>query len=102
MEYLVRAARVTDIDRIVALGDDSVRIDRADVAACLDGGSQREDRAADHISLRLGNDDAGLWQVDQLTEKVRGAERALATGHPHRAVTQGDDTLDVGDTGCSD
>ena len=28
MEYLVRAARVTDIDRIVALGDDSVRIDR--------------------------------------------------------------------------
>ncbi len=30
MEYLVRAARVTDIDRIVALGDDSVRIDRAE------------------------------------------------------------------------
>ena len=29
MEYLVRAARVTDIDRIVALGDDSVRIGRA-------------------------------------------------------------------------
>jgi predicted N-acetyltransferase YhbS len=28
LEYLVRAARVTDIDRIVALGDDSVRIDR--------------------------------------------------------------------------
>jgi predicted N-acetyltransferase YhbS len=30
VEYLVRAARVTDIDRIVALGDDSVRIDRAE------------------------------------------------------------------------
>ena len=30
MEYLVRAARVTDIDRIVALGDDSVRIGRAE------------------------------------------------------------------------
>lgn len=30
MEYLVRAARVTDIDRIVALGDDSVRIDRGE------------------------------------------------------------------------
>ena len=28
MEYLVRAARVTDIDRIVALGDESVPIDR--------------------------------------------------------------------------
>jgi predicted N-acetyltransferase YhbS len=28
VEYLVRAARVTDIDRIVALGDESVRIDR--------------------------------------------------------------------------
>ena len=27
MEYLVRAARVTDIDRIVALSDESVRID---------------------------------------------------------------------------
>ena len=30
MEYLVRAARVTDIDRIVALCDDSVRIGRAE------------------------------------------------------------------------
>ena len=30
MEYLVRAARVTDIDRIVALGDDAVRIDRGE------------------------------------------------------------------------
>ena len=28
VEYLVRAARVTDIDRLVALSDDSVRIDR--------------------------------------------------------------------------
>ena len=30
MEYLVRAARVTDIDRIVALGDDSVQIGRGE------------------------------------------------------------------------
>jgi GNAT superfamily N-acetyltransferase len=30
VEYLVRAARVTDIDRIVALGDDSVRIGRGE------------------------------------------------------------------------
>ena len=30
MVYLVRAARVTDIDRLVALGDDSVRIGRAE------------------------------------------------------------------------
>lgn len=29
MEYLVRAARVTDIDRLVALGDTDRRIDRA-------------------------------------------------------------------------
>jgi len=30
VEYLVRAARVTDIDRVVALSDDSVQMDRAD------------------------------------------------------------------------
>ena len=30
MEYLVRAARVTDIDRIVALSDASMRLDRAE------------------------------------------------------------------------
>jgi hypothetical protein len=30
LEYLVRAARVTDIDRIVALGDDSVQIGRGE------------------------------------------------------------------------
>ena len=30
MEYLVRAARVTDIDRVVNLSDDAVRMDRGD------------------------------------------------------------------------
>ena len=30
MEYLVRMARVTDIDRIVALGDDAVPMDRGE------------------------------------------------------------------------
>ena len=30
MEYLVRAARVTDIDRVVAMSDDAVRMGRAD------------------------------------------------------------------------
>lgn len=30
MEYLVRVARVTDIDRIVALGDDAVQMDRGE------------------------------------------------------------------------
>ena len=30
MEYLVRAARVTDIDRVVALSDASVQVSRAD------------------------------------------------------------------------
>ena len=30
MEYLVRAARVTDIDRLVALSDATVRLDRAE------------------------------------------------------------------------
>jgi predicted N-acetyltransferase YhbS len=30
VEYLVRAARVTDIDRIVALSDDALRVDRAE------------------------------------------------------------------------
>src|SRR4029077_14114239 len=30
VEYLVRAARVTDIDRIVALSDDALRVDRGE------------------------------------------------------------------------
>ena len=30
MEYLVRAARVTDIDRVVTLCDDAVQMNRAD------------------------------------------------------------------------
>jgi ribosomal protein S18 acetylase RimI-like enzyme len=30
VEYLVRAARVTDIDRFVALSDESLRVDRAE------------------------------------------------------------------------
>jgi predicted N-acetyltransferase YhbS len=30
VEYLVRAARVTDVDRVVALSDDSVRMGRGD------------------------------------------------------------------------
>ena len=63
---------------------------------------QGEDRPTYDVSLRLGDDDTGLRQVDELAEEVRGIERALATIDPTTVIAQGDDPVDIGDTGCSD
>ena len=51
-----------------------------DEAAGTDRRTQREDRPTHDEALRLGDDDAGLRQVDELAEEIRGSERTLASG----------------------
>ena len=53
-------------------------------------------------ALRLGDEDARLRQVDELAEQIGGIERARATGGTKVRVAQGDETIDIRDTGCSD
>ena len=93
--------RLGDPVRVVLRVDDQ-EVDGADVAAGSNGRPEREDRAPDDDALRFRDDDAGLRQVDELAHEIGCAERALATVHLHRIVTQGDDPVDVRDTGCSD
>jgi hypothetical protein len=83
-------------------GIDDQQVDGPDKAAGHDRRSQGEDRPTHDVSLRLGDDDTGLRQVDELAEEIRGIERALATIDPTVLIAQGDDAVDIGDTGCSD
>ncbi len=50
----------------------------------------------------FGDEDAGLREVDELAEQIRGIERAGATIHTKVPVAQGDETIDIRDTGRSD
>ena len=63
-------------------GIDDQEVDGPDEAAGDDRRSQGEDRPTDDVSLRLGDDDTGLRQVDELAKEVSGIERALATIDP--------------------
>ena len=83
-------------------GSTTSEIDGADEAAGADRGPKGQDGPADDDALRLGDEDAGLRQVYELTEEVRGVERARVMVDPKVAVAQGDETIDVRDTGGSD
>jgi hypothetical protein len=54
------------------------------------------------ILMRLRDEDTGLRQVHELTQQIPGVEWAgVALGTKVR-VAQGDETIDIGDTGGSD
>ncbi len=83
-------------------GIDDQEVDGPDEAAGEDRRPQGEDGPTHDLPLRLGDDDTGLREIDKLAQEVRGSQRALATVHRTTIVTQGDDAVDVRDTGCSD
>src|SRR3990172_522187 len=81
---------------------DDEEIDRADVAAGPYRGADREDRAAHDLPSPFGDEDAGVRQVDQLPEQIRGIERRPGAAGADPLATQGDELVDVRDPGCSD
>ena len=54
----------------VVIGIDDDQVDDSDEAARPDRGTEGEDRTSDHIAPGLGNEDARLREVDQLSEQV--------------------------------
>ena len=84
------------------VGIDDQQIDGADEAPGTNRGSEGQDGASDHVPRRFGDEDAGLWQVDELAEQIRGIERAGAMIQTTVRVAEGDEAIDVGDTGGSD
>ena len=86
----------------VMVGVDDQEIDRADETTCADRGSKGQDGPTHDDALCLGDEDARLRQVDELAHEVRGIERARVTVDTKVCVAQGDETIDIGDTGCSD
>jgi len=84
------------------VGIDDQEIDRADEAASADRGSKSQDGPTHDDALRLGDEDAGLREVHELTEQIRGIERAGGTIHTKVHVAERDETIDIRDTGCSD
>ena len=86
----------------IMVGVDDQEIDRADEPTSADRGPKGQDGPAHDDALRLGDEDAGLRKVHQLAHEVRGIERAGVTAHTKVRVAQCDETIDIGDTGCSD
>lgn len=83
-------------------GIDDQKVYGPDIATGDDRWPQGEDRPTHDMPLRLGNDDSRLRKIDELTQEVRSVERARATVHLTTLVAQGDEPVDVRDTGCSD
>ena len=55
----------------VMVGIDHDQVHGADEATGPDGGPEGEDRTSDHFAPGLGDEDACLREVDQLSEQVR-------------------------------
>ena len=83
-------------------GIDDQEVDGPDEAAGDDRRTQGEHRPTYDVSLRLGDDDTGLREVDELTKEVRGTERSSATVAIDGRAAKGDEPIDIRDTGCSD
>ena len=63
----------------------------ADEATGPDGWTEGEDRASDHFAPGLGNEDARLREVDQLSEQVSRIHRSRSPGRPNRAAAERED-----------
>ena len=61
--------RVGDAIRVM-VGIDHDEVHGADEATGPDGRTEGENRASDHLAPSLGDEDAGLREVDQLSEQV--------------------------------
>jgi hypothetical protein len=83
-------------------GIDDQQVDGPDEAAGPDRWTERQDGASDHGPLRLGDEDAGLRQVHELTEQVPCIERAGVMVVTKVTAAEGDETIDIRDTGGSD
>jgi hypothetical protein len=93
--------RVGDAVRVV-VGIDHDQVHGPDEATRPDGRSQREDRASDHLAPGLGDEDARLGEVDQLSEQVSRVQRAARRGAPDGAAAERDDPFDVRDASGPD
>ena len=98
-DYFVQE-RLGDPIRVVLWVDDK-QIDGSDKPAGSNRRSKRENRPPDHVAPDLGDEDARLGEIDQLSEQVCGVERALLIGRANDPAAQCDETLDVRDPGRS-
>ena len=81
---------------------DDQKVDGPDEATGPHRRPERQDGASDDGTLGLSDEDACLRQVDELTEQVRGIERTRVTVVGQVSAAEGDETIDIRDTGGSD
>ena len=84
------------------IGIDDQQVDGPDEAAGPDRWAEGQDGPTDDGPLCLGDEDTGLRQIDELTQEIRGIERARVTVVTKVAAAKGDDPIDIRDTGGSD
>ena len=88
------------VDVVFRIHDEE--IDGAGEAAGDDGWPEGENRPTDDVAPGLGDKDARLREIDQLSEQVRWAERAGSAGQADDVVAQRDEPIDVRDASGSD
>jgi hypothetical protein len=85
----------------VVVGIHHEKVHRPHESAGANRRPEGEDRPADHLTPNLGDEDAGLREVDQLSEQVRWRERTRSVRRPDGSIAQGDEPIDVGDASGS-
>ena len=86
----------------ICAGSNRQEIDRADVTAGSNGGTDRENRAARNFPTSLGDEDARVGKVDQLTEHVRSVQGSSRPTIADLIAAERDKSVDIGDSSCSD
>jgi hypothetical protein len=81
---------------------DDEEVHGAHVAAGDDRRAKDEDRPTDHLAPNLGDEDAGLGEIDELAEEIGGVQRMSGAGGVEHGDTERDETIDVGDPSRSD
>ena len=86
----------------VVRGVHDEEVDRPDETAGADRWSKGEDRSPDHVTSRLGDEDARLWQVDQLAQEIRGIHGTRSSGRGGGDPAETNESIDVRYPGRSD
>ncbi len=86
----------------VVVGIDHDEVHGADEATGPDGWAKGEHRASDHFAPGFGNEDAGLREIDQLSEQVSRIHRSRSPGRANRPAAERDEPFDVRDASRAD
>src|SRR5439155_11232004 len=86
----------------VMVGIDHDQVHDADEASSPHGWTEGENRSSNHVASGLGNEDARLREIDQLSEQATRVHRSRNAGRPDRLTAERDEPFDIRDASWAD